>query len=619
MSISDSLILSGGPYWSLGWTLGVVTAGLILFYLAWNRPKDRLRALRVGATGVALISLLIIGLQPGTRYSPLAYSDAILVTDGATQETLRALSDSLGMSVPVYAVNGSADLSNVFSAVVHLPDAEALNRYGANNRNLLVVGHGLTSFEWSRLQNFEITEFFAPLPNGITAVHWADQVVLGRPWTVSGRFASPVTGSLSLIGPDGIVDSLHIVDQQTFMLKTYPKAPGRHLYSLCLSAKDEQSSFSETIGLSVVERSAFAVLILESTPQFETRYLKNWLGDLGGSLAIRSKVSQDRYRTDFVNRENIELNRITLDVLSSFDVLLTDHQTLQAFSRRERNAVFNAVRTQGLGLLIDPAAANSAYTSWSTSERRFFEGFNAIPVNNQNPDVDPQWENRPNSLPASLPKSPFSLQPISSSRTLIVDESGKPLTSSLQRGLGKVAVSLIEETYRWIIQDHQLLYEAYWAHLFSELARPTKEDAWLWSREAPLHINHPIQISLSTLWSDPTATIIPTDGQAFPAPLRQDPILPTLWTSTFWADSPGWYGLTSGEDTTWMYVYPDSAWTSMQQQTRTTATQHHQQTIPVTKTEEAETRQVQTQPVKLLPFFILFFASCLFLWIEYKL
>lgn len=619
MEIGDAIRLSGDILWMLAWTISIGAVASFLVFLAWRRPKRRWLPARIVATGMALASVLVIGLQPSWKSETSKDLEALLVTEGASNEALRFIADSIGSALPVYSLIDPSFLAELFSDVTHVPDPAALNRMAPGTYRYLVAGHGLMPYEWEMLPTIEVTQFLPPTHEGLAVVRWPAETVLGVPWSVSGRFSSGASGTLSLIGPDGSVDSLSLDNQQRFTLQSTPKDAGRLEYTLCYEAEGEGHSFTEVIGLSVVQPPLFSVLILESAPGFETRYLRTWLGEQGNSVAVRSQVSQDRFRTDVVNMPStVNPGNITPELLAQFDVLITDSKSLEGISARARANILRSVREEGLGLLIDPAAAFTEASSWNRDEQRFFGGFNIRPTHTTAATISPQWDNKPGSISYPLPTTSFSMSPPESASVLISDESASPVVGSLQKGSGKVGVSLLTETYRWIIQGRTGMYASLWTRILSGLARPDTGDAWMWSREAPQHVHQPLAIRLTTPLPNPTVTILQEERDSFASPLLQNPFIRSQWATTFWAEEAGWHGLASSADTTWMYVYPDTAWTSVQHYTRTLSTLKHKQQRPYSTQANSPTISVRHRPISLLPFYLVFLGSCVFLWVEHK-
>jgi hypothetical protein len=95
-----------------------------------------------------------------------------------------------------------------------------------------------------------------------------------------------------------------------------------------------------------------SVLLLQDAPGFEQKFLKNWLTDHGYQLAARTRISKQLFDQAFSNRASANLLNINANLLSGFDLLLTDEASLNSFSALEQLQIRAAIREKGLGLLV---------------------------------------------------------------------------------------------------------------------------------------------------------------------------------------------------------------------------------------------------------------------------
>ena len=189
------------------------------------------------------------------------------------------------------------------------------------------------------------------------------------------------------------------------------------------------------------------VLVLQGAPRFETRHLKNWLAEEGGRIAIRSTISQDRYRTDFLNLSERDLSRLTPAVLRTFDAVILDGRVLAALSDTERRVLRMAVREEGLGVLLGPDLLN---LNDGPSER-FFHPFEGRPLDEaEQRRVRLAWENTV--LASSIPAEPYAIAPAWGVALLMQDEAGHGVAAMRLQGMGRVGLSLATETYRWVLE-----------------------------------------------------------------------------------------------------------------------------------------------------------------------
>ncbi len=226
------------------------------------------------------------------------------------------------------------------------------------------------------------------------------------------------------------------------------RAPaGRALSLLVLVEASGDTLAVEPFGVSVEAPVPLRVLVLQGAPRFETRHLKNWLAEEGARLAIRSTISRDRYRTEFLNLPERDLSRLTPAVLRTFDVMILDGRVLAALSDTERRVLRTAVREEGLGVLLGP---DLLIRNDGPSER-FFQPFEGRPLDEaEQRRVRLTWGNTV--LASSIPAEPYAIAPAWGVALLMQDEAGHGVAAMRLQGMGRVGLSLATETYRWVLE-----------------------------------------------------------------------------------------------------------------------------------------------------------------------
>ena len=616
-----SLAVEGSPVIAGLWAIGTLVVLIQVVRWGWVRSDTRFRRVRVGATMIAVFSIFVLGLQPTWLAPAPASNEAILVTEGANASTMRLAYDSLGVGMPVYSLIGRGAWADAFDSVRSIGDVGVLQREYPELSRLFVAGYGLPGYDWALLQGIQVVLLPSSSPSGITTVQWMDEVTLGQSWVVQGRFAENWSGTMYLEGRGGVVDSLVLEAGDRFMLTDRPREAGRFLYTLHAEPAGEHIPIKETMGVSVVMPERLNVLILESAPGFETRTLRDWLSEKGYGVAIRSKISTDRYRTDLVNMPaSTDLSRIRSETLTLFDILLLDRRTMNDLSASERKQVQAAIRETGLGLLL--AAPGQGAAVQATARRDGLDPFLWDALQGGREQTDVLWDNRPVAEVRGISRAPYSFREDAvvegvSGRILFRNADSDPIARWVQRGRGRIAVSLVEETFPWVLQGESDLYDAYWSHTFSELAQPAYGDVWQWSRETPLRVSAPIPLTLITPVGAPAARVAGPGDETNALPLRQDPILSGQWQSVYWPHRAGWHAFLSQQDTAWAYVYPDSEWTSVYHHARhLETTRHHVMQGSIASRVPTEV-PLTRHPVPMVPFYVLLLASCIVLWVEH--
>ena len=376
MNVGRLLLAEGS---SFDWIVaGLAIGGMaVLVILALRRPNRQRLALRITLSGMAVASLVLMGWQPRWQTPPQPV-EAILLTPGARPSRVARLADSLN-AVRLYTLSEGSPAPVAGFDVESVPDAGFLARHHPEVVALHVVGEGLPGYALEALRGVQVHAHPAPLRPGISFVDVPRTLIVGQAMRVPGQVvidegqSRPVSYTLFLDGPGGPVDSLDVATPGTtpFSLEAIPRQAGRFLYRLALVEASGDTLATESFGVSVEAPVPLRVLVLQGAPRFETRHLKNWLAAEGGRLAIRSTISRDRYRTEFLNRSERDLSQITPAILRAFDVVILDGRVLEgnagmhaaywsrllsALARPSRGADQWAVGAQGPVFRDEPVA-----------------------------------------------------------------------------------------------------------------------------------------------------------------------------------------------------------------------------------------------------------------------
>ena len=606
--------------------VGMLAVGvfIVLVMLVLRRPNRQRLALRIVLTGVAVVSLLLLAWQPQWQRSPRS-AEAILATPGASSSAIARLADSLHTS-RLYALPEAAPPRPARRAVEVVPDVGFLVRRHPEIATLHVMGEGLEAYALAALHGVAVRFYPAPPTPGIQFVSVPRTVRVGQAMRVQGQVyvddapAARWPYTLYLDGPGGPIDSVAVAESGTtaFSLETVPRQTGRYRYRLTLIDAPGDTLAAARLGASVKDPALPGVLVLQGAPRFETRHLKDWLAGEGGRMAIRSTVSQDRYRTEFLNQPERDLSRLTPAVLQAFDVVLLDRRTLAELSTAERRALQGAVEEEGLGLLFGPDYFDSQ------TNTQFFQRFSSHSLDEaEGRRVRLTWEGRvtASSIPAasSVISSAWGVEP------LMQDEAGRAVAAMRQQGMGRVGLSLASETYRWVLEGNAALHAAYWSYLLATLARPSEADQWAVGVPGPVFRDAPVPLVLHTRDALPLGLVFTTDAVPDTVYLAQDPTESMRWHGTFWPRDTGWHRVTTAASDAssgpafWFYAHSPASWQPLQAARKTQATKQVTAATPSAFPESERTAPFQRVPVPLWWFLPPFLASCAGLWLEEKL
>jgi hypothetical protein len=550
------------------WTAAATgcVAALLLALFEWRRPQRQHLAARIAASLVAVGALALLGLHPAwrvRRHAPAAARNirAALWTPGA------AAPAPADIDIPpsnVFALPGAAAAP---PDAVWVPDVATLRRYRPEIDTLFVFGDGLEPAELDALRAWRV--LFQPpptVPSANAAIHfisWPHALPLGEPFIVQGSVGGLSPGSrrtLKLTSPAGVetetaTAAADAAGRASFTLPgDAPPAAGRFRWHIRVLPPGQSGVAEETesLGAAVVPPVLPRVLVLETSPHFDTADLRRWFADAGGELDARTQVGRDRYRFAAADsKPPPEFSELDRHLLARYDLVLADASALAALKAPEAEALRTAIRDGGLGLLallddtpVDPPPARALFP-W-----QFANAAAAAPDEGDHL-ARPAWIGMARPIAAAVPTSALTLTPLPGATELIRDGQGRVLAAAQRDGRGNVAVTLLRDTGRWLRANDPAAFEAYWSLLFSRLARPISGASgpgrWTLAENAagPVFGDRPVRLEWSGMASPAaTASVVAASGQ--PADnavlaLARDPAEPDLWQGTFWPRRAGWY------------------------------------------------------------------------------
>ncbi len=529
---------------------------------------------RAAALIVAVASLLLLGLRP-TRRAAVTPSDVVLATPGADPATARRLADSAG------------------AAVVRIPedvaDGAALARGRAELRTVIVTGWGLERDDAAALAGVTVLPRPAALPAGVVYVSFPTTLTLGSRLVIEGAtHGIPAGALLRLSGPGGSADSARLGEDGRFRLSDVPRAAGRQVYRV------EGIGSAESLGVWVAPPASPRALLLQAAPGFEHRVLRDWLAERGGAVAVRTAVSRDRWRTEFVNRAPLPLVPLREPELAEFDVVITDRRALDGLAPLERRALERAVTERGVGLIVSgdslPGFASAAVPE--LGERRV------------RPDLPGHEPPR-----TAIPAEPAVLRERYAVATLIRDGSGAAIAQVTPRGAGWVALSLASATSPLWRSGERDAYAAFWSRVLTAVARAPV--AWR-VRDEPHLVHHALRVTGPGAGN--VVLVKTPDGTLDSVFVAVDPLEPRQAHGTYWPRAAGWHTLAPDQaDSMSLFVGDATAWAGVAAAARVTAT-----ALAATRARpggvESGPRREQGRPIPRVWVFVLFVAAAGYLW-----
>lgn len=554
-----------------------------------DRPSARKTAFI--ALNVLFAILLWLFLQPPDRRD--ASATLAVVTPGATPADLRRANRA-----PV-AVRIAARADDALPAYLDLPSLRVAYPQATT---LAILGAGLGDTYWHADRSWQI-QFEPPQEKlGLRYVNWPRRVNTGDPLVVRGRIKGSPPGAAHLLDPAGdIVERTQIATDGTFLLTGSTRSPGRFLFRIELATASGDIVESQPMPVHVAEPEPIDVLILLSAPSFESRYLKNWAARGGARLALRTAISRDRYREEFVARDAVPLAELGRARVADFDVVVTDQRAWRTLDAIERNAIYAAVEQDGLGLAIMaldpqlPAGDAARFPALLPSITRDV----ALAVADAAAAAST----------VTLAAARFS-DDLSDERVALRDVTGRPVVAYQPYGAGRVGVTLVADSHTLVTAGHVQQHARYWRTLIHALAPQTVRPGSEMSPALPL-VDQRTQLCT---FGAPLANraVIDEDLQVA---LRPQAYRPGEHCGYWWPDQAGWHTLRMNDLTQHVYVYGPDDWASVRQANATSATQLAAQRTPVASSLDEQ----RISPVPRWWFAWPLLAVAGLLWLEQKL
>jgi primosomal replication protein N len=591
----------------MNWTLSVIIICVVLaFIFSWQefaRPDRRRLPWRLLAIWLALATLACIALPVSYNGQvPIAeQSDAILLTEGFNK-------DSIPNNAQVFKTDKVVQKGYTKATLIGSTQ-ELANRKPALKK-VKILGYGLTEDELQSLNNLQVSYNAPVIPAGIQSSSWQTNLKTGEALTIQGTFKNNEAKTIKLVlkGLNTPLDSVMLPANITtgFQLSTLPKPSGRVVYQLLvLSGADTLSS--ESIPVQIEQAKPVKVLMLNTSPDFETRFLKNWLGENGYAVAARAIISKDKVSEEYVNIDKLNLQRLSAGTLDKFDVVVGSLSALKSLSPAEGAALRQQVTQKGLGVIIRADSSDKA-ASWLQRD---------FPVNTvatkEQLSVPLILQNQ-KSKTAKLSIDPSYISYRNNTQSLITDVQNHELAGITLAGAGKLILTTLNHTYTWLLNGNKQDYASLWTLLINKSARKLLPvQSWQISSGLPA-VNEPVDIVLQSAVA-PSNINVNSENTA----VVQNATVPYEWKSTCFPIKQGWQvANVNNSQPYWWFNYTKPQWKSLKQLQKISATnvfvKKKAQTPSVTK-QIQQTAKIQVPKTW---FYLILLASCTFLWTERK-
>ena len=587
----------------MSWTIIVVIiCCLLAAFLVWKEISraNRLHLfLRILASLIAAASLacVILPVSYNREISVLDNKSAVLLTPGFEPDSLINYK-----SDQIFTTDKSVQKTYPKAKLIRLDE---LKTDSPAFTKVHVFGCGLSESELKQLDHLPLVFHLSLLPDGITAISWNRKLKSGESLAVQGRYKNQSSKAVKLVlgGLSTQLDTAVIPAQNNkeFELTTVPKSEGRAIYQILVTAGTDTLE-KENLPIEIEPVKPLKILMLPASPDFEIKFLKNWLAENGFAVAVRSTISKDKFSSEYANMQPVKMEHLTAGILEQFDVVIGDLSVLKT-----EGALKSEVTQKGLGVIIR-ADSLSKRSSWLQG------GFplEKLPVKNPSPVALIIREQRNKS--ALLKTDQTFIRETPATQSLVNDVQNHSLVSSSLAGSGRLVFTAITNSYNWMLAGDKDDYAKFWSLLIKNAARKTLVSE-NWGVKGFPTVNEPINLQLQSVQIQ--GNIVADSSVIAPA---QNPILSFEWDNTYWPVSAGWHVIRQNNgQPQWYYVYAGKDWQIVKASERIAVTRHYAETY---QTNSSVTKQIHEKvriEVPKIYFYLLLLASCAYLWAEGKL
>ena len=574
-----------------------VLSTLLLTFLIWKEVKRPLRLRlwwRIIASIMTVICLACLASNiTFTTNKKLAINGnkLLLLTDGYNRDSLKKFIAENQQQVDTISIK-------------HLSQTMLKNFI-----SLDVLGNGLDETDLQLLNNKPINFHLSKPPAGIINIDWKRQLHIGENLIVQGTYNNTtnklVTIYINAFGDNIDSTTIKPLTQQIFELQTIPKNNSRAVYSLIVVSKKDTLE-NNPLPFEVQATDPLKVLLLASSPNFENKFLKNWLYENNYAVATRTSVTKSKFEQSFSNIKKIDLDKLLPTILHQFDVLIADADELQAIEKTELSTIKNQVQQNGLGLIIQLDSVGNKTSFYAKS-------FPVTSVTNHDKkETQLQFGNTNTTLQIEQPHHIISQ---SYTQVLVKDIDQNSMASMALLGTGKMLATTLNNTYSLVLQNKENSYSQLWTLLLQKVAKKAlAKDDWTVNPTMP-YINQQISLSLETIAAPAFGLVGNTRIY-----LKQNQDLPFEWNGVYWPLKTGWHNVTSSNNNPkYWYVFKPTDWQNVSASKRINTTKLYalQHTIQSEKTTQIS--QAVKVIIPKIIFFLFFLLAAGFLWFERKL
>lgn len=554
-----------------------------LLFLEWKR-KLRFRVLRMIATVVAITTILLLTLRPALTIE-LSSKASLLLTPGYNNSSVDSLQTSIS-NLNTFASPGATSYAGSTQV--------SWNELASIPNLKFIAGSGLPSWALKTLGNKNFKYLAGSPVEGITRLEYPQSFIVNRLNKLTGSLRTNKSAtSIALYGPGGREDSLRLEGpgNHEFALAFHPKAPGPIDYFVSTWLDGVETR--QHLPLNILPERPLSILILSNFPVYEHRYLKTFLADRGHQVAVRNTISKDRFRTEFANRREVNLNTISQKLLSELDLLFIDDLAFSSLSKKEQNTVMQSVN-YGLGIIYMPASGKV--------RNELFALEPGVGADTTRVSIEKEGE-------FGMPW--INAKVITPATTILHSKNQQVVQTYRFHGAGKVGLQLLRETYRLGLSEKPDAYAGIWVKLIETVARPVRQDfKFSIVTPFPWYENQPLDVQIVSSGQIPHLSVDNID-----VPLIEDPVIDDVWQGRVWLEQIQWHQFKIDSLTIPVHLSPDNEWQTLATENYKNATALVQESIDRTST----TLNEYDRTLPSLVLIIMFIVASGFIWLSPKL
>lgn len=514
----------------------LIIASLIWLIYAWKEkahyghPKF---TLHLGVSLVAIISLVLIALQPQTTVKQDTQV-AVLLTDGYDPVQLDSLK-KINQKLEVFTYK----MGETIFAPDHLPSS------------VFILGHGIRAFDYWQLETIPTHYLGGTALKGVTQLNYDAYQTKGNRIQFNGTYTNPSKNhKLLLEGPGGTpLDSVIFQEDKSQLFEVAADLNVTGNFKFNLVEKDSLGTVlsKDVLPLTIVEKSPLKILVLNGFPTFESKYLKNYLAEAGHQVVVKNQLTTARYKYEYFNMTSRPIINITTEKLDFFDLLIIDTKSLKGLSNQQIRTLRSAVSELGMGILIQ---ADDNYFSG----KKRIASFQFVPEKGKEAALNAYPKQNIKKAPYQF-KNNFSLQTIHGSDAKI--------WSAYERlGAGRVGSTVFQNTFELILNGQANTYQSFWSEMIEKISkRKTPAAQWSANRHVA-YLHQPFEFELRTTIPKPGVET----SEGYSIPLQRDLHVKSLWKGQVYPRDIGWKQQYLSQDSTAVfqyYVTDDSQWKSI--------------------------------------------------------